>query len=550
LFRYLLLIYFVVTLNADIVKPLIFNEDTSTSRIAPILHPGSHIKIFLPSIPYSYIAKNINSGLIRSSDNQKGWEYDLAKSHTRVDDLTYIFEIRKNLKFQDGSDFTVDSVVENLRFFNKYPFLYTNIDKVGFKVEKLSKYKIKIKLNKKYEMFFWDLQRIYFYTSKYLKDYAPKGAQTGSANKISGPYSMGPYILKSGYAVGKKQTPKLELIANPYYWKKNTPKIKKITVFTQLNMSNALEMVTKNEGQLDITPIPFNKKIDVFMSKYAKLNIKKSTNNFLIFFNLINGKKKLQNTNVRKALNEAIDQEKLLNFVYKKEGNISPFSTSINYEVVKKIATKNSYKKTMTQEQIKNLLNGLSLNVATQDRFMFLWKGIEYQLQKYGVRLNYTVTTSEKDIYDQLLNTRDSKNTKDWDILIWGDDDWYHKNPWTVFFIYENNSPWSTIPNDKLMGKYIDKFFKTKIGTSEYEDVVEQILNRAKDKAYTLRVPSPNKVIAINKEVIYNPNKSGIISLYDIQITNEHWSVRKNKKYPKQLELPIKTKREKNENNQ
>lgn len=550
MFKYVLcLIYIVLSLNADIIKPLVFNKDTSSSRLAPILHPDSHIKVFLPSIPYSYISKNTNSGLIRSSDNERGWEYDLAKNHIRVDDYTYIFEIRKNLKFQDGSDFTVESVIENLKYFEKHPFLYTNIDKVGFKVEKLSKYKIKITLNKKYEMFFWDLQRIYFYTSTYLKEFAPKGAQTGSANKRPGPYSMGPYILKSGYAVGKKQTPKLELVANPYYWKKDSPKIKKITVYTQLNMSDALDMITRYEGKLDITPIPFNKKIDVFMSKYAKLNIKKSTNNFLIFFNLINGKNRLKNVDVRKALNEAIDQEKLLNFVYKKEGNISPFSTSINYDVVKKIATKNSYKKNMSEKQKKELLRGLHLNVLTQDRFMFLWKGIEYQLKQYGVSLNYTITTSEKDIYDQLLNTKAKTNTKAWDLLIWGDDDWYHQNPWTVFFIYENDSPWSTIPNDSVMGKYIEQFFKTKIGTKEYEEIVEKILLRARDKAYTLRVPSPNKVIALNKEVIYNPNRSGIISLYDIEITKDHWSLRKEKKYPTSLKLPIKTKREEDENN-
>ncbi len=65
---------------------------------------------------------------------------------------------------------------------------------------------------------------------------------------------------------------------------------------------------------------------------------------------------------------------------------------------------------------------------------MFLWKGIEYQLKEYGVKLNYIITNSEKDIYEQLLNTRDSKNTKSWDLLIWGDDDWYYQNPWTVFF--------------------------------------------------------------------------------------------------------------------
>lgn len=483
-------------------------------------------------------------------DNERGWEYDLAKGHKRVDDFTYIFEIRENLKFQDGSAFTIDNVIRNLDNFRKYPILYTNIDKVGFEIEKLDEKRVKIRLQKRYEMFLYDLARVYFYSDKYLDKYAPKGGQTGSSNVAAGPFGMGPYILKSGFALGEKQTSKVELEANPYYWNKKFPKIKRITVFTQLDVKNALDFIINNEGKLDIMPIPFNKKIDVLMSKYSKLVIKKSTNNFTIFFNLINGNEKLQNKDVRIALNEAINQENLLNFVYKKEGETSPFATSLNYDVVGRIASKKTYPKfDFSEEKKKELLNGLELNVFTQDRFMFLFKGLEYQLKKYGVKLNYSITTSEKDIYEQLLNTRASKNTKNWDLLMWGNDDWYYQNPWTMFFIYENDSPWSTIKNDKLMGEYINKFFETKIGTKEYENIVEKILYRAREMGYTLRVPSHNKVLAVNKEVVFEPYEGGIIPLWKIELTKDHYSIRENKTYKKEFHTPVKPKREKNEVN-
>jgi len=132
---------------------------------------------------------------------------------------------------------------------------------------------------------------------------------------------------------------------------------------------------------------------------------------------------------------------------------------------------------------------------------------------------------------------------------VWGDDDWYYQNPWTVFFIYESQSPWSTLPDDKIMNGYIKKFFKTKIDTREYEDIVSKILYRARDMAYTLRVPSPNKVIAVNKEVIYKPYQGGMIPLWNIQITKNHWSIREDEKYPQFLQNPIKPKRVKSEIN-
>ncbi|NOR58894.1 MAG: ABC transporter substrate-binding protein, partial [Sulfurimonas sp.] len=285
-------------------------------------------------------------------------------------------------------------------------------------------------------------------------------------------------------------------------------------------------------------------------SKYAKLIISKSTNNFIVFFNLINGNEKLKNRELRVALNQAINQENLLNFVYKKEGFISPFATSVNYKIVQKVLKSYELKENeFSKDKMIELLSGLQLNVFTQDRFMFLWKGIEYQLREYGVTLNYTITNSEKDIYAQLLTTNKSNNTKDWDLLIWGDDDWYYANPWTVFFIYENDSAWSTIGKDDLMSEYINTFFETKTDTKEYEKIVSKILHRARDMAYTLRVPSPNKVIAANKEVVFKPCKGAIIPLWNIQITKNHWSVREKKTYPVNLQAPIKPQRVEHENN-
>lgn len=554
MFRQILFLLCFITLNyasEHIISKAKFRNDDSASRIAAPLHPKSHIKVFLPSIPYSYIAKCTNSGLIRSFDNEQGWVYDLAKSHTRLNDYTYEFELKKNLRFQDGTDFDTDSVIENFNHFKKSPILYTNINKVDFDVIKIDKFKFKIILKQKYEMFFSDLARIYFYNKKYLDKYGFQGGETGSAMQVPGSFGMGPYILTKGFALGERQTPELELEANPYYWNSNYPKIKKITVYTQLNTNEAIKMVTQEEGKLDIMPIPFNKKIEVLTSKYAKLIINKSTNNFIIFFNLINGNEKLKNRDLRVALNQALNQENLLNFVYKGEGIISPFSTSVNYKIVQKILKNNDIPEIkFSQEKIKKLLDGLHLNIFTQDRFMFLWKGIEYQLMKYGVKLNYCITNSEKDIYAQLLTTHRAENSKNWDLLIWGDDDWYYANPWTVFFIYENGSAWSTIDKDDVMSKYIDTFFETKIDSKAYETVVSGILYRARDMAYTLKVPSPNKVIAANKEVIYKPYQGAIIPLWEIQITKDHWSIRENKPYPLKLQTPFKPQRINNENNQ
>ncbi len=53
----------------------------------------------------------------------------------------------------------------------------------------------------------------------------------------------------------------------------------------------------------------------------------------------------------------------------------------------------------ISEKRKHELLEGLNLNILTQDRFMFLWKGIEFQLKKYGVSLKYTQSLQVKKIY-------------------------------------------------------------------------------------------------------------------------------------------------------
>lgn len=56
---------------SHLVNEFEYRDDTTKENKAKQLHPNSHINIFLPSIPYSYIAKSTNAGLIRSYDNEQ-----------------------------------------------------------------------------------------------------------------------------------------------------------------------------------------------------------------------------------------------------------------------------------------------------------------------------------------------------------------------------------------------------------------------------------------------------------------------------------------------
>ncbi len=525
-------------------NPFYYRSDDTASILINERVSGSHIRVFLPTMPYLYVSKLVNGTLLRSSGNRQGWEYMMATSYTKIDELTYEFSLRKGVLFQDGTPFNADSVVENFKYFLKEPVVYSDIHKRLRSVTKVSDDKIRIHLYKPYGLLFSDLTSITLYTSSYLKRYGWSTGEDSTCNSMQapGPFGLGPYILEKGFATGRFQTPILELKANPHYYEAGLPYIENVTIFTELTSKEAVHMALENES-LDITPIPFNKKVETVLSKYARLYTKPSTHNISIYFNLLKPNSKLQDKKIRIALNKAINQSNLLNFVYKKEGKLAPTEVSVNYYSVK-LATQGlqTWGETLhhseaQEKELKAILNGLELDVITMDRFMFLWHGIEHQLKKYGVKLHYTITPNEKEIYTQLLTNRASP--KKWDILTWGNDDWSSNNPWTAFFAYRISDKWSAIDKDDVMQEYIEQFFDTEFQSKAFDDIVAKIVKRAYEQAYMLFVPSPNIVLAVNKEVHYEPSSVLIMPLWRAKLTKYHWSIRGNKAYPKEREAPM-----------
>lgn len=521
----LLWLFLSLLLCADTVT---YRDDDSSSRVLHVKDPRSHIKVFLPSMPYNYVSRLVNEGLVRLAENDLGWEYSLATKSTKLSPTLYEFELRHGVRFQDGTPFNADSVVHNFSYFLKQPFNYTDIHHSLKSVEKVSEYKIRLHLFKPYGMLFRDLARIYCYSEAYLKKYGWGGAETGANIKASGPYGLGPYILVEGMITGRKQTPLVILEANPYYWEKEYPSIQKITFYTELESQTALDMTLFHDGQLDFMQIPFNKKIESMLSPYAKLVSMPSSNNFTIYFNLIKKGSPIYRKEIRQALNCAINQQNLLDFTYKKEGVLNPYA----------------FKKSecsMSPQKLYQLLNGVTLNVATQDSLMFLWKGIEYQLAQYGVTLHYQVTTSEKEIYN--LVQKNHSHIQTWDMLIQGTQDYYGRHPWPIFIRYQENNPWSFVHGDSVMKGLIEQFFLVEQDDPKFIILCNKIKERAKEEAYMLFVPTPNVVFAMNKELVFEPLGIGMQPFWKAKITSEHWSVRGDKPYPKELQTPILPKR-------
>lgn len=591
-----------------LVSAISFKEDDASTRVPEQRIPGSQIKVFIPSLPYIYLSHAINGALIRPANNEQGWKYDLAVSHTvqktpSTGEKIYTFTLRKGVKFQDGTPFSANSVMENFNYLSAKPFLFSTIHTfIGngwLKFKKVDDYTVQFLLTKENGTFMNDLIWFEIYSHSYLiTDNDPetgKKVKSGWNGKATcpnlafpGPYGIGPFILEKGYIEGDRQTPVVELKANPNYWDPQYPKVEKVTIYTELPRKNAQEMVFygKNSNkslsyldgeQLDIASIDYAAKIEAMRSPLAKVITSPSNNNIAVQMNLrtygsnvTRSSNPLLRKEVRIALNKAIDQQKLIWFAYRGSGEVSPAGVPTSFvgaknsvkpwgetplTDVEKELLHNSFRNSLTEselQQLENLKNkwidssvseheakelhalmakDRRLKVLTQESFMWLWRGIETQLEKYGIIIDFYIVKDEKKVFGELLTTHNGQNQLDWDLLSWGDDDWYYNHAWSsVLLQLTTGNVWSTIMDDAALDGYIGNMFKTEqyingVPNPKFEDIIEKIMEYVNQNAYLLFVPTPDLSIAVNKEVNYHPYKSGILPLWEIGITPNHWSV-------------------------
>ncbi len=532
--------------------------DSSPQRVDSKLKKGSHVKLFLPYLPYLAITHSVNGMLARPANNEKGWEYYLATNIEKIDNKTYDITLKKDVFFQDGTPFNADAVLLNLEYFKKQPARGSGSENLYGLIEKLNDYKVRYHLNYPSGVFYHQIVQTPFYSKKYLDKYGWNGKDSYANLAEPGPYGLGPYILEEGYIEGDRSTPKAVLRANPYYKGKDAAKVEKITIYTSLNLEDAKNSVISTEGELDITPISFSSEVEIILSNYAKLIVSKTTNSYAVHFNLINGSKAIKENKIRYAINQAINKEILLNIAMMGEGSLTPTTISPHFYKMDKILkrlepflkkekekfkniNKNDYlKKIVTDYQIENNMDSkkpLEIKVLTSESFLFLMKEIKYFLEQININLKIDVVQEENKIFKELLTTYNNKNEKHWDILIWANFDWF-KHPYATLFVYYTNIAWSPIPFEDKLHNMINKLFVVDVESDEYISLIANIMKKSYLNNYMLFLPSPNIVYAVNKEVVFHPRPSAFIPLWELEVTDLHWSLRKDKEYPEELKKP------------
>ncbi|WP_370629282.1 peptide ABC transporter substrate-binding protein [Lactobacillus sp. Sy-1] len=413
-------------------------------------------------------------GLYRNGKNGESIPALATKQTVSKNGLTYTFDIRKNVKWSDGSKVTAKDFVyawrrtANPKLAAQYGYLYKQIHNYSaiqsgklspssLGVKAIGDYKLVVKLDKPvpyftkllaFPVFFPQEQKV---VEKYGKKYG-----TNSSTITSD----GPFVLKNWNGTGDTW----QLVKNNNYWDKKNVHLKKIDIQVSSDPSTTLKLFQQNK--LDSTPLNGTQVANYRKSKSFKSYIGGST-----VYMLTNEKrlKIFQNAEARQALSLALNRKNLVSDVLR-DGSVTPDGfiptvldnfkiqgTNENFKQASAYSQGVAYnlpkaKQLWKQALAKSGQKSLTVNLMTDDDYTTkqVAEFIQSQLQKLpNLKVNLT------NIPNKVRMSRQDSGNFDIVLTKWGAD---FNDPTNFLDLMTSNSTfnfgkWSNSEYDRLVNR-------------------------------------------------------------------------------------------------
>jgi peptide/nickel transport system substrate-binding protein len=262
----------------------------------------------------SEIAYNIYDGLVSFDSNSLSVAPALAIKWKTIDNgKTWIFDLRKGVKFSDGTSFTAAAVVNSYyKRFQKDRKQYSEVEENIKRVEAINEYKVKIILR----------EADYGFIKRILDvPYLISLNKTGKNGEIIR-LGTGPFYLKKW-----KKGEYIILNKNRFYWGK---KVKIDSVIIKIVNSSYEKILKFQNGYGDLLRINSKKEENYLLSK-KKVNYFENKSLLIYYLGFNIKKKPFNNLLVRKAFAKLINKKRLVNYVF--QNTAIPSETFVPYFV-------------------------------------------------------------------------------------------------------------------------------------------------------------------------------------------------------------------------
>lgn len=311
----------------------------------------------------------------------------LAVSWKRLDDTTWQFSLRKNVKFSNGEPFNADSVVATVKALEGKDGIgsFQKLDMPTLKsATKVDDYTINLTTTAPNGVLPEQVGALDVIPPKYY-------AQVGLDGFTKAPIGTGPYKVSS------ISTTQWDLSANPTSWRK--PKIQKVQIKQLLSLSARTNALRSHQADIDVEG-DLDQLDSLKAQGFQAYPLKNQGVLVLQFINTSGKPSPLDNQDVRLALNYAIDRETVDKTIFKglagaANQGVAPGTTGYQPDLPQYPYDPDKAKQLIAQAGYGN---GLSLTaVVSIGQFLgdtAVFEAVKTDLSKIGVNLTINEDTT------------------------------------------------------------------------------------------------------------------------------------------------------------
>jgi len=309
--------------------------------------------------------------------------------------------------------------------------------------------------------------------------------------------------------------------------------LKRIIFDNTLTQEDAVELVKTDEGRVDVvTNLSPLDTLRVAQSPFAK--VVKTRGSLGTVFGQFNMRKlgsPWQDVRLRQAVNYAINRADLIRYATKGNGTLVPALVPVQGFGHDPDLAPYPFDPDKARRMLREAgyPDGRSLTlIAPED--------LEVQATVVGKMLEHVGFTVERQILDTaaynqrifLTRLEQPPEQQPWDIALAVFFDHIDFPPFHFYHFFALDGPYDWVTEQPALRQLYEQVLST-VDQEQQQGLTRQMERHIHDHAYFLFLYNPIKLYAVNKAVEFVPYLSGLLKLDETSVTEQHWSVRKQK---------------------
>jgi peptide/nickel transport system substrate-binding protein len=350
----------------------------------------------------------------------------------------------------------------------------------------------------------------------------------------AGPWGTGPYKLVEGFSTPEKRSDRVVLEANLDYWDPNQfPRLKRIVFDNTLSQKDAVELVKTGEGPVDlVTDLSPLETLRVAQSPFATV-VKTRGSLATVFgqFNMRKAGSPWRDVRLRQAINFAINRDDLIRYATKGNGVIIPALVPARGFGHDPTLIPYSFDPAKARDLLREAgyPDGLALTLIASEDLEIQATVVSKMLEQVGLKVNLQ-------IFDAVAYTRkidlshldQPSETQPWDIALTAYPDVLNFPAYLLYQGFALDGPYDWVSEQPELRRLYEEVLRT-VGQEQQQALIRQMERHTRDQAYFLFLYNPIQLFAVNKAVEFVPFVTTLIDLAETGVTEQHWSVRKQK---------------------